>query len=71
MFRNVKSEAIAERLNRLILALDPRCIDLDIVVNAARNMPCYDAWVYLTSDGLMDYATPYIDMLRSLKSGTS
>ncbi len=52
-----------EDLERCILRLDPREMDLDNLVKLCRTHRLFDALIYIFNRGLMDYITPLEDIL--------
>ena len=53
-------------VERCILHLNPRQMDLDSLVKLCRSHQLYDALIYIFNRGLMDYVTPLEDLLGTI-----
>ncbi|KAK4550112.1 hypothetical protein LTR36_003079 [Oleoguttula mirabilis] len=61
------SENQAARLEELLCRLDPLSFDLDQITMLCRQHSLYDALIYVWTQGIGDYVTPFIDLLSLVK----
>ncbi|KAI3650951.1 hypothetical protein MP228_004432 [Amoeboaphelidium protococcarum] len=58
----------SERLEKLLLAVDCRMIDLNLAVSACKVVGCGEALIYLETLGLMDSIQPLLRWLKQIQS---
>lgn len=61
------SENQAARLEELLCRLEPLSFDLDQITMLCRQHSLYDALIYVWTQGIGDYVTPFIDLLSLVK----
>ncbi|KAK5124168.1 hypothetical protein LTR85_001871 [Meristemomyces frigidus] len=61
------SENQAARLEELLCRLDPLSFDLDQITMLCRQHSLYDALIYVWTEGIGDYVTPFVDLLSLVK----
>ncbi|KAI3652140.1 hypothetical protein MP228_003443 [Amoeboaphelidium protococcarum] len=67
-FKIYLSPMTAERLEKLLLAVDCRMIDLNLAVSACKVVGCGEALIYLETLGLMDSIQPLLRWLKQIQS---
>ena len=61
------SENLVSRLEELICRLDAHSFDLDQVTTLCRQHSLYDALIYIWTQGIGDFVTPFVDLLALVK----